>query len=59
MASANHLQARARVSDAKYGCILVGRDQGECTEMLLRGGWYVGVQKHYIYAISPIEISTF
>ena len=37
MASANHLQARARASDAKYECVLVGRDQGECTELPLRG----------------------
>ena len=59
LASNNHLQARARASDAKYGYIPVGRGQGKCTELPLRGGWYVGVQKHIIYAISPIEIATF
>ena len=50
LASTKHLQARARASDAKYGYILVGRGQGECTELPLRGGWDVGVQKQFMYS---------
>ena len=49
--SGNHLQARARASYARYECILVGRDQGECAELPLRTGWYVRVQENIMHAI--------
>ena len=51
LGSGNHLQARARASYARYECILVGRDQGECAELPLRTGWYVRVQENIMHAI--------